>query len=73
MAVAAAPFNLAELLSDPLITALEAAALLGLSPQTLAVWRCQRRHLDFVKCGRAVRYKVSVIKHFLEDRTYKGA
>jgi excisionase family DNA binding protein len=42
-----------------------AAKILGISPQTLRVWRCHRKHLQFVKIGRCVRYKQSDIDAFL--------
>ena len=44
---------------DKLLTETQAAELLGVSPTTLATWRCRRRYsLPFVKLGggRAVRY-----------------
>jgi predicted DNA-binding transcriptional regulator AlpA len=42
-----------------------AAGLLGISPQTLRVWRCHRKHLQFLKIGRCVRYRQSDIEAFL--------
>jgi excisionase family DNA binding protein len=42
-----------------------AAQLLGVSPQTLRVWRCHRKHLQFVKIGRCVRYRQADIEAFL--------
>lgn len=48
----------------------DAAAFLGVSEQTLAVWRCTKRYpLPYVKVGRLVRYKTSDLQAFLELRT----
>ncbi len=35
----------------------EAAALLGIKKETLAVWRHQKRHLPYIKMGRRVLYR----------------
>lgn len=48
----------------------KAAAVLGVSPGTLGVWRSTGRYaLPFVKVGRAVRYRRSDIDAWLESRT----
>lgn len=53
---------------DPLDSPRVVAAALGLSPQTLANWRCTRRNpLRFVKIGRSVRYRRSVWQGFVAD------
>jgi hypothetical protein len=49
------------------------AALLGgtkpLSVETLAVWRCTKRHnLKYIKVGRWVRYWRSEVMRFLRER-----
>lgn len=45
---------------DPLDPPHVVAAALGISPQTLANWRCTRRNpLPFVKIGRNIRYRRS--------------
>ena len=52
-----------------LLTEVEAAAALGLSPATLAVWRCTRRYdLPYVKCGRLVRYREVDLAAFISQR-----
>lgn len=56
-----------------LLTEKEAAAYLGCSPGSLAVWRCTRRHnLPFVKIGRAVRYRVDHLDAFIASNTCLG-
>lgn len=50
--------------SDRLVTETEAAKLLGFSKNTLRAWRVTGRPRgalppQFVKCGRAVRYRLS--------------
>lgn len=55
---------------DPLCSPEQAAAFLGVKPQTLAVWRSTRRHgLPFVKVGRLVKYRASDLTKFIESRT----
>lgn len=55
---------------DPLVTPEIAAANLGVSPKTLAVWRCTGRYdLPFIKCGARVRYRASEVERFLARRT----
>lgn len=53
---------------DKLIDRKEAAAMLRVSPSTLAVWDCTRRYdLKPVKIGKLVRYRKSVIEQFMWD------
>lgn len=59
--------------SDPLFTPKEAAEYLGISTDTLSVWRCVGRYnIEFVKVGRLVRYRQSALDDFLNRRT-RGA
>ena len=47
----------------------EAGAYLGVSPGTLAVWRCNRRYrIPFVKCGSRVFYRRADLDRWLESR-----
>lgn len=57
-------------ITDPLLTRAQAAAYLGLARQTLAKWDCTGRFdLRPIKIGtRAVRYRLSVLDQFLEER-----
>jgi predicted DNA-binding transcriptional regulator AlpA len=56
-----------KLLSDP-----EAAELLCVNPQTLAVWRCKKRYnLPYIKVGRKVRYREADILDWLNSRTQR--
>jgi hypothetical protein len=55
--------------SDPLLTETQAAAFIEIRPGTLSVWRSTKRYpLAFVKVGRAVRYRQSDLRAFLESR-----
>ena len=57
-----------KLLSDP-----EAAELLCVTPQTLAVWRCKKRYnLPYIKVGRKVRYREADLLDWLESRTQRN-
>ena len=58
---------------DRLLRARQAAEMLGLSPQTLALWRCRRNNghtapdLPWVKVGRrSIRYRLSDLKKFID-------
>lgn len=54
---------------DRLLSRKEAARYLSLSPGTLAVWDCTKRHnLKPRKVGKVVRYRLSDLDKFLEDR-----
>ncbi len=58
---------------DKLLNERETAALLGVSPGTLAVWRSTRRYpLKFVKIGRRVRYRPSDVEAFAAANTKPG-
>jgi len=49
-----------------LLMAEEVAALTGLSTDTLAQWRSQRRGIPYLKIGRAVRYDLADVQAYLE-------
>jgi excisionase family DNA binding protein len=50
-----------------LLTREEAAAYLGIAPQTLSIWKWAKRYdLPFVKIGRLVKYKRSDLDAFIE-------
>ena len=62
------PTELPRLLSRP-----EAAAVLGVTTGTLAVWACEHRHaLPYIKIGRAVRYRLADLEKWITDRTVGG-
>lgn len=47
-----------------------AAEILDTTPGTLSVWRSTGRYaLPFVKIGRKVRYRVSDLEQWIEQRT----
>ena len=55
---------------ESLLSPAEAASILGVRPQTLAVWRCSGRHaLPYVKVGASVKYRQSDLENWLRDRT----
>ncbi|MFD2520377.1 helix-turn-helix domain-containing protein [Emticicia soli] len=52
-----------------LLSRQQAAQYLCISPNTLAVWASTGRYkLKFIKVGRAVRYRLSDLNTFLEQR-----
>lgn len=48
----------------------EVAEILGISVETLNVWRCTKRYpLPYVKSGRLIRYRIPDVEAFIESRT----
>ena len=57
--------------NDQLFTPKEASEYLGVSQDTLSVWRCVGRYnIPFIKVGRLVKYRKSSLDAFLESRTH---
>jgi len=57
-------------LPDPLLTEAQVAAILGVKPTTLQVWRSTRRYaFPYIKSGRLVRYRASAVEAFIAART----
>lgn len=52
-----------------LLTVAQAADLLGLKPSTIRAWILRRKHLAFVRCGRAVRIPAQAVAEFIERNT----
>lgn len=51
-----------------LLTSIEAAAILRVSPGTLAVWRATKRYpLKYLKLGHAVRYREADVLAFMKE------
>ena len=49
-----------------LLTSEQVSEITGLSVETLAQWRSQRRGLPYLKIGRAVRYDPAEVRTYLE-------
>ncbi len=52
--------------SKRLLTGEEVATMTGLSRETLAQWRSQKRGIPYLKIGRAVRYDPDEVETYLE-------
>lgn len=52
-----------------LVTLSEAASQLGITLAAVRDWRFRRKHLDFVKVGRAVRVLQSSIDKYIDQQT----
>ena len=62
-----------ELLHSDLLTREQAAAYLGVTPRTLAVWKCTGRYkLPCVKIGRLAKYRKADLDAFIARRTVGG-
>jgi predicted DNA-binding transcriptional regulator AlpA len=56
-------------LPSPLLTAEDVAAMTGLSVETLAQWRSQRRGIPYVKISRnCVRYRQTDLDAYIGER-----
>ena len=51
-----------------LLTPKEVSELIARAEQSLANDRCARRGLPYVKIGRSIRYKISDVLAYAEDR-----
>jgi len=51
------------------LTTREAAAFLGLAISTLNKWRCYGEGPQFIKLGRAVRYRQDALERYVEFST----
>ena len=61
-------------LDSPLLSNNEAARLLGIKPETLAVWRSEQRYeIPYIKVGRCVRYRLSDLEDWLNTRVKQSA
>ena len=53
-----------------LLTNEQAADYLGVTPRTLEVWRCTKRHvIAYIKVGRLVKYRRSELDAWLVAKT----
>ena len=52
-------------MTEPLLSTLQVAHLLGLHPDTLRAWRRQQRGPEFVRVGTRYRYRREAIDAYL--------
>lgn len=51
----------------------QAAVYLGVTPRTLEVWRCVKRHaIPYIKVGRLVKYRQTDLDAWLASHTVNG-
>ena len=61
--------SIATLNQSILLTSEHAAPHLGVTPHTLAVWRCTKRHeIPYIKVGRLVKYRLADLDAWLASR-----
>ena len=57
-------------MTEKLLNSQEASQYLGVTRDTLAVWRTTRRYeLPYIKVGRLVKYRLSDLDKWLNQRT----
>jgi predicted DNA-binding transcriptional regulator AlpA len=54
--------------SDQLLTEDQVSKITALPIRTLQNWRFQRRGLPYIKLGKSVRYKQSVLDEYIKGR-----
>jgi excisionase family DNA binding protein len=60
--------------TDRLLDGREAAAILGITYHTLAVWKCTKRQaLPYVKIGRLVKYRRADLEKFISENLIESA
>ena len=65
---------MAPIFKPSLMTPEQVADYLGVSIETLNVWRCTKRYnLPYVKAGRLVRYRIEDVEAFVSSRVRGGA
>ena len=53
-----------------LLTPEEVSQIIGITPESLSVWRCTARYqIPYIKIGSRVRYRESDIMNWLNQRT----
>lgn len=52
-------------LEQELLSPSKVALILGVTTNTLAIWRYYRRGPDYLKIGRQIRYPAVEVEHFL--------
>lgn len=53
-----------------ILTNIEAAAYIGVSPHTLEMWRSNKRYdIPYIKVGHLVKYRRTALDAWLERRT----
>ena len=58
---------------NKLMTPTEVAEILGVSVETLNVWRATKRYnLNYIKSGRLVRYRIEDVEAFIASRLQEG-
>lgn len=61
------------MLNESLLTEVQAAEILDVSPGTLAVWRCTKRYkIPYIKIGRNVRYSQIALQEWIASCTHDG-
>ncbi|GAM77067.1 hypothetical protein JCM19241_5963 [Vibrio ishigakensis] len=59
------------MISDKLLTPVEASKALGVSLSTLQKWRQNGEALPYVKMARYIKYRLSDIEKFISDHTHQ--
>jgi len=72
LAAASSPLT-PRLKNADLLNTEQAADYVGVTPHTLEVWRCVKRHaIPYIKVGRLVKYRSGDLDAWLVSRTIDG-
>jgi predicted DNA-binding transcriptional regulator AlpA len=55
--------------ADPLLTEKHLSRMLSISPRTLQAWRMRGFGPAFVRIGRSIRYRQSVLTEWMKSKT----
>lgn len=59
--------------NEKLLTTEEAAAVLGMSEQTMRIWRMEKTGPNYIRINRSIRYRQDDIDEFVASRMVGGS
>lgn len=58
---------------ENLLTTEEAAAVLGMSEQTMRIWRMDKKGPNYIRINRSIRYRRDDLDEFVANRMVGGS
>ena len=53
---------------EKLLTSNQVAEMVGVIPNTVAIWRCEKKGPAYIKQGMMIRYRLSDVEKWIEAR-----